>query len=135
MALNTVPPATANTANRQAANITQQDFLRILLTQLTAQDPLKPMDNSAFVAQLAQFSQLEQTQEMSASVDKLLAVQTASQSMDMLGRTVAVQQGFSQSSGKVVDVSMQGSTPTFTVQPTSGANVPGVTADQIVDIK
>ena len=39
-----------------------QDFLQVLLTQLSWQDPLKPMDNQTFMAQMAQFTALEQTQ-------------------------------------------------------------------------
>ena len=42
------------------AAVSQEDFLKILLTQLRFQDPLKPIDNQQFVAQLAQFSALEE---------------------------------------------------------------------------
>lgn len=42
-----------------------EDLLKIILTQLTYQDPLKPIENFEFVSQLAQFSQIQQTQTMS----------------------------------------------------------------------
>ena len=45
-----------------------QDFMKVLLTQLTFQDPLKPMDNQAFMAQMAQFTGLEQTQRLNDRV-------------------------------------------------------------------
>ena len=53
--------AATSSVDLNANGIGLQDFLKILLTQLTYQDPLKPQDGSAFVAQLAQFSNLEQS--------------------------------------------------------------------------
>jgi flagellar basal-body rod modification protein FlgD len=84
MSLDSVTPVNTATNN----HINQQDFLRILLTQLNAQDPLKPMDNGAFVAQLAQFSQLESAQQTTASLNQLVALQTATQSVALLGKSV-----------------------------------------------
>jgi flagellar basal-body rod modification protein FlgD len=52
----------------------QDDFLRLLTTQLTSQDPLSPMDNNAFVAQLAQFSTVSGVTETNAGVSRLAAL-------------------------------------------------------------
>jgi flagellar basal-body rod modification protein FlgD len=134
MALDSVSTVSTKT-NNQAASINQQDFLKILLTQLNAQDPLKPMDNTAFVAQLAQFSQLEQTQEMSASINQLLSVQTAIQTVGLLGHTVAVLNGSGSASGQVTDISVSGTDPVLTVHPATGADITGVALKQISDIK
>lgn len=134
MALNSISTVSA-TANSQSAQINQQDFLRILLSQLNAQNPLKPMDNTAFVAQLAQFSQLAQTQEMSTDIKQLLAVQTATQSVSLLGRTVSVLQGASLTAGEVTDISVIGDAPVLTVHPATGADLTGVALKQIFDIK
>ncbi len=49
----------------------KSDFLTLLTTQLKYQDPLEPQDNGEFVAQLAQFSQLEATSSQSASLESL----------------------------------------------------------------
>lgn len=130
MALDSVAPA--STASNQ---INQQDFLRILLTQLNAQNPLKPMDNTAFVAQLAQFSQLEQTQQMVGSVNQLVSVQTATQSMSLLGKTVSLLNGASLATGQVTGVSVSGTTPVLTVHPATGADLSNVARKQILDIK
>ena len=46
-------------------------FLTLLTTQLQNQNPLDPMENEAFVAQLAQFSQLEATTQMSSSLEAM----------------------------------------------------------------
>ena len=69
--------AVGATPSLQAHGLGMQDFLKILLTQLTFQDPLKPMDNQAFMAQMAQFTALEQTQQLNAKIDALLATQAA----------------------------------------------------------
>ena len=63
------------------AGIGQDDFLRILLTQLQFQDPLKPVDNQQFVAQLAQFSALEINRQQSEKVDTLLGISGADQAV------------------------------------------------------
>ena len=53
-------------------------FLQLLVAQLKNQNPLNPADGTEFVAQLAQFTQLEQTMAMRQDLDKILtAVQTA----------------------------------------------------------
>lgn len=60
------------------------DFLKLLTTQLTFQDPLKPTDNEAMLAQMAQFSALAATtesgatlEEISTKLDRLIAAQEA----------------------------------------------------------
>src|SRR5262245_31304467 len=79
----------ADTAPRNAG-IGQEDFLRILLTQLRFQDPLEPTDNQEFVAQLAQFSALEINRQQSEKLDSLLAVQASDQALSLFGRTVEI---------------------------------------------
>jgi flagellar basal-body rod modification protein FlgD len=54
-----------------APSLGQADFLRLLTTQLKSQDPLSPMDNTAFVAQMAQFSQVSGIAEMNATLKSL----------------------------------------------------------------
>ncbi len=49
----------------------REEFLKLLLAQLQHQDPLKPQDNTAFVAELAQFSNLEQTMGINERLDML----------------------------------------------------------------
>ena len=63
-------------APRSKAEIQQNQFLQLLVAQLKGQNPLNPLDGSEFVAQLAQFSSLEQLTNINASLDniqKLLA--------------------------------------------------------------
>lgn len=76
--LNTIPPGIASFEQRQAEraaaneNMGRQEFLKLLTTQLQNQNPLDPMENEAFVAQLAQFSQLEATLRMADSMDAMM---------------------------------------------------------------
>ncbi|MER1955989.1 MAG: flagellar hook assembly protein FlgD [Solibacillus sp.] len=57
-------------------------FLQILITQLQNQDPTSPMDDKEFIAQMAQFSSLEQMQNMTKAMENLLASQEQSQLMN-----------------------------------------------------
>lgn len=54
-------------------------FLELLVTQLRYQDPLNPKDNGEFLAQMAQFTALEQMQNLNAGVDRLHEAQTSYQ--------------------------------------------------------
>lgn len=67
-------------------------FLQLMVTQLKYQDPLNPQDNGAFVAQMAQFTSLEQIQNLNDTVGKLLEAQTSmyAGAPALLGRQVEV---------------------------------------------
>ena len=70
----------------------KDEFLKILMTQLQHQDPLDPMDDKDFIAQMATFSQLEQTMNMASSIDKLVDNQLMSpviQYSHMIGKEVS----------------------------------------------
>lgn len=56
-------------------------FLNILITQLQNQDPTQPMDDKEFISQMAQFSSLEQMQNMTTAMQNLLASQNETQLM------------------------------------------------------
>lgn len=62
-----------DSVSRQVKNsLGKDDFLNLLITQLTHQDPLDPTDDTEFIAQMAQFSTLEQITNVASSMDNLL---------------------------------------------------------------
>lgn len=86
------------------AELDKDDFLKILITQLQYQDPTDPMQDKEFIAQMAQFSSLEQMTNMASSFGKLSGVLNSSEAQSMLGRTVEIQDGESSVYGKVSQV-------------------------------
>lgn len=90
----------------------QNDFLKLLVTQLKNQDPLKPMDNTAFVAELAQFSQLDQSTRQVQLLEKSIAQQTDSMQytlLPMVGRNVQVE-------GSLIDLKNGPATLTYALE-------------------
>ncbi|WP_068586268.1 flagellar hook assembly protein FlgD, partial [Pseudomonas sp. BIOMIG1BDMA] len=74
-------------------------FLKLLVTQLKNQNPLNPQENSAFVAQLAQFSTLEGITTLNESVNSIAGNYKSSQALQassLVGRSVIVQSGTTQ---------------------------------------
>jgi flagellar basal-body rod modification protein FlgD len=86
------------------AELDKDDFLKILITQLQYQDPTNPMQDKEFIAQMAQFSSLEQMTNMANSFGKLSSVLNSSEAQSLLGRTVEVLDGENAIYGKVSQV-------------------------------
>jgi flagellar basal-body rod modification protein FlgD len=77
------PPTTADATGSNSLG--QNDFMKLLLAQLANQDPTAPQDDQAFVAQLAQFAQLEASQGTNSRLDTLVSAQAASQQTQAVG--------------------------------------------------
>lgn len=86
------PPLLGVNASKESG-MGKDDFLKLLVAQLKHQDPLKPVENTEFVSQLAQFSSLEQTMGINSRLD-LLAMQSKGQSntdaVGFIGKHVSV---------------------------------------------
>jgi len=91
-------------AAEQGQTLGKDDFLRILLTQLTHQDPTAPLEDKEFVAQMAQFSTLEQMTNMSSDMGKVFGLMARNQAIGLLGKTVEIAQGDSRVSGRVEEI-------------------------------
>lgn len=116
-----------------ASTLSLQDFLQVLTTQLTYQDPLKPLDNQQFMAQIAQFTTLEQTQQMTTNLQSLVLSQAAQQSVGLIGRTVSITTASGPQTGVVKGVDLSGSAPAFTVR-VGATDMPGVSLGQITQV-
>ena len=134
------PPV--NPANTQGGtNATEQfglsfeSLLQIVLTQLTFQDPLEPMDNFHFVSQLAQSSQSQQTQTMSDNIEALVRAQTTSQAAGLLGRTVDVSAGAGTLTGRVTAISFANGAPALTIETTEGRTIAGLPLGNVGQIR
>lgn len=93
----------------------KDDFLKLLMAQLTNQDPTSPMENTEFIAQMAQFSSLEQMTNMSQNFDKMAAMLNSNEAQSMLGRTVQIDLGADQSTTGVVEAATRGNNPQIQV--------------------
>ena len=124
-----VQNATANVT--QQAAIGQDDLFQILLTQLNYQDPLKPMDNQEFIAQLAQFTALEQTREQTEKMDAMLAMLSVNQAVSLLGKTVEARLESSLSVGQVVALDMVQGSPLISLRTAGGDIVNEIKLSQV----
>jgi flagellar basal-body rod modification protein FlgD len=84
--------STAATSSRTTKKaLDSADFMKLLAVQFQQQDPMKPMEDTAFIAQMAQFTSLEQTQGMSSEIARLRAEQQLIMGNSYLGRTVTAE--------------------------------------------
>lgn len=87
--------SSSSATSAAGGSLGENDFLKILVSQLKNQDPLNPMDGTAFTAQLAQFSSLEQLIQMNAKLDtqssatgQATAASQTALAASLIGRTV-----------------------------------------------
>jgi flagellar basal-body rod modification protein FlgD len=84
--------ATAGIATRlPTQTLGQDDFLKLLVAQLSTQDPMNPQKDTDFIAQMAQFSALEQTRTMQTDIAGLRSDQQILQANALIGRAVLLQ--------------------------------------------
>jgi flagellar basal-body rod modification protein FlgD len=120
---------------QQSFGLDFQSLLKIILTELTYQDPLKPMDNFQFVSQLGQFAQLQQGQTQAELTDQLLSAQAGLYAVGLIGKTVDVAQGQSAISAVVQSVSTTGGQLNLVVKTPTGQIVTGVSLADISSIR
>ena len=81
----------ATAARKPKQTLDATDFMKLLATQFQQQDPMKPMEDTAFIAQMAQFTSLEQSQGMAQEMARLRADQQLLMGNSYLGRNVTVE--------------------------------------------
>jgi flagellar basal-body rod modification protein FlgD len=133
--------AIGNTVNVQDSSMTkhntidQEDFIKLFLAQLQFQDPLEPVDNREFLAQLAQFSSLEQSRQTSQNTNDLLSMNATTQAVGLLNRQVDVQGLGAVVSGTVIAVEFTPSGAKLSVRNSAGQVTTGIRLSQISLVK
>lgn len=72
-----------------SSQVSQDQFLQLMVAQLKAQDPLTPTTNGEFLAQLAQFSTLSGTEKLNTSFSEMLSLQEITQGSSLIGKNVS----------------------------------------------
>jgi len=88
-AANVVAYSTTNT-RKPTQQLGSQDFMKLLAVQFQSQDPMKPMEDTAFIAQMAQFSALQNSNDLTKEMGLLRSDQQNLAANGMIGRTVTV---------------------------------------------
>ncbi|PTX90903.1 flagellar hook capping FlgD N-terminal domain-containing protein [Opitutus sp. ER46] len=125
--MSTVSPVSNSYAATEAANTTssatgakkvlgQEDFLKLLAQQFQSQDPMKPMDDTTFIASMAQFTSLQQTTDISKTLATMQEQQSLVTANSYLGHNVTVDIGDGQTiSGPVSGIKVSDGTPKLIV--------------------
>jgi len=99
-----------NPTRQPQQNLGKDDFLKILITQLSYQDPTAPMEDKEFIAQMAQFSTLEQMTGMAKDFSKLTSMLMGNEASSALGKGVEIKEGERTVQG-IVQAVTRGETP------------------------
>ncbi|MFL9540254.1 flagellar hook capping FlgD N-terminal domain-containing protein [Acinetobacter baumannii] len=81
-----------NTASSEVSrsNLSQNDFIKLFMTELTFQYPLEPINNREFLAQMAQFTNLEQARLTNDNISNLVSINATLQSLGIIGKQVEI---------------------------------------------
>ena len=102
-------PTGANQGTQQTSKtaVDYQSFLKLLIAEMKNQDPTKPMDSTQYVAQLATFSQVEQSVQTNTKLDQIMQSSALSQADAIIGRTITSADG--KTTGTVASVTLASS--------------------------
>lgn len=106
-----------------SSQVGRDQFMQLLVTQMRNQNPLDPIKDADFIAQLAQFSSLEGIEKLNSNFDQMLALQQFTGGSNLIGKTVQYQLANSQtpSQGTVSGITIQDGAVNLIV---GGARVP-----------
>lgn len=127
--------AQTSSAATDAFGLSFDSLLKIILTQLTYQDPLKPMDNFEFVSQLAQFSQIQQSQTMNDRLETLVSAQATSQATSLLGTQVDIPAGATTLTGTVTAVTFDNGSPRITIKTADNRTISNLAIASVTQVR
>lgn len=112
------------------------DFLKLFVAQLSYQDPLEPVNNREFLAQLAQFSSLEINRQSNENSLSMLAMDSSDQALKLLERSVEVTlpSGFN-FIGTVTSINYTAQGPLLTLKGADDTLIPNISLGQIKIVK
>ena len=93
----------------------KDDFLKLLIAQLQHQDPTKPLEDKEFIAQMAQFSSLEQMKQVNDTLSLLNQGFLVNQTLALLGTEVNIQTPYGVDTGIVENVVFEAGIPKVSV--------------------
>lgn len=79
---------TGTAEGKQVGQLGKDDFLKLLVAQLRNQDPMKPMDDTQFIGQMAQFTSLERMQALDEQMGMLFRVEQLGQANGLIGKQI-----------------------------------------------
>lgn len=120
-----------NSSALTKSTLNQEDFLRLFLTELNFQDPLEPLNNREFLAQMAQFSSLEQSRQATEQMENLVFMNSTAQSVGLLGRRVEVVGDAGTVTGTVSAIQFTSSGPLLSVTTAAGDALPNIRLSQV----
>ncbi|RWH28094.1 flagellar hook assembly protein FlgD [Mesorhizobium sp.] len=105
----TIPVGATQASSQQTSKtaVDYQSFLKLLIAEMKNQDPTKPMDSTEYVAQLATFSQVEQSVQTNSKLDQIMQSSALSQADALIGRSITSADG--KTTGTVASVKLASS--------------------------
>lgn len=113
--------------------INQADYLKLFMQELTYQDPLKPVDNREFMAQMAQFSSLQEARSTNEHLTQLLGMTSGNQSLSLLGKMVRLKN--SEGEGKVSKVEFYEDAPPKVSVIMNNGEISKVDLGQVIEVR
>jgi flagellar basal-body rod modification protein FlgD len=118
--INTGLQTSTDTTSTSTQTLTRADFLKLLVAQMTSQDPLNPTSSQDLLTQTVQLSTLQSNTSLQSTMTQLQGNQTLAEASSLLGRQVTVQADSSNTAqGVVSGVDLSSGTPQIIVNGTS----------------
>lgn len=91
MEIDSIGSSTSGIQQSENSTVSQDEFIKLFLAQLQYQDPLEPLNNREFLAQLAQFSVLEQSRLSNENLSTIASLNSSDQALSLLAKEVEVE--------------------------------------------
>lgn len=114
----------AAATTKKNSGVGKDDFLKLLVTQLRFQDPMNPMEDKEFIAQMAQFNSLEEMQNLNKNLAAANEFAQLTQASSLIGKTVAIKTDTEHFAGTITEVRRMDGVLKVMVKPLEGDEPP-----------